>query len=179
MVATPWLVWLHQTDVPTFHNAYPHAQFVRQDHCEPEIVVYQVTLDVQPSPITFPLTDGAHWSNPHGVYTTATQPAPTIETVPMHWCCRMDQHIPTDNTTTPPPSAITWHTDQWVVKDSGSGPTMFKAITPGWDEEDDLYEVRVFTTKDTAMDWLYERANFYREQEEPPYDEETDDDWDD
>ena len=179
MTATPWLVWLHQTDVSTFQNAYPHAQFVRQDHCEPEMVVYRVTLDIQPSPITFPLTDGAYWNHVHGGYTIATNPEQAVVDVRTHWHQQLDQVTPSGAASDPPPNAITWHIDQWIVTDDGSGPTIRKAITPSWDEADDLYEVRVFDAKDTAMDWLYERANFYREQEEPPYDEEANDDWDD
>lgn len=83
----------------------------------------------------------------------------------------------------PPPDAVTWQPDQWVVTDDGSGPSFFKAITAGWDEEDDLYKVRVFDRKDAAVDWVYERAEVYRE--EPRYDEEEEeeypeeDGWDD
>ncbi|MCG8348951.1 MAG: hypothetical protein MI924_14365 [Chloroflexales bacterium] len=64
------------------------------------------------------------------------------------------------------------------MTDNGSRPAIGKALTAGWDEEDDRYAVRVFTAKDAAMARLHERAAFYREEEEPPYDEDDDEDED-
>ena len=177
MTATRWYVWLRESDAARLQAAYPQAQFVRRDHYEAGIVVYQVTLDVSPSSRTFPLVDGAHWSSVHGGYTNTAHPDQPVADLPCHWYARLSAVAPPP-APPPPPGAVTWQPDQWVVTDDGSGPAIFKAPTAGWDEEDDLYAVRVFTAKAAAMDWWQERGAFYREQEEPPYDEAADEDED-
>jgi hypothetical protein len=173
MTARHWFVWLHATDAARFQAAYPQAQFVRRDGYEAGIVLYQVTLAVLPSPITFPLVDGAFWSSVHGGYTNAAHPDQPVADIPCHWYASLSA-APSPP---PPPDAVTWQPDQWVVTDDGGGPAIFKAPTAGWDEEDDLYTVRVFSAKEAAMDWWHERVAFYRAQEEPPYDEDEDDEW--
>jgi hypothetical protein len=172
MAPVPWLVWLDAADVAAFQSAYPQAQVVRPDRVEPGILVYQVTLDVLPGGTSFPLRDGARWDHVDGGYHLPDQPDAPVAALPCHWCRRADAAAPPD--APPPPDAVTWQQDQWVVTDDGSGPAITKAAHAGWDEEDDLYTVKVFDAKDAALDWLYERAAFYRHQEEPPYDEEED-----